>query len=99
MADTVHTNHDALKQIAGQFEGSTGQVKQSTNQLQSQLQVLKSGGWKAPAADQFYRLMDDEILPGLNRLSQALQMASQVTNQVSNIMQQAEEQAKNSLNF
>ncbi|MEP7288362.1 MAG: WXG100 family type VII secretion target [Chloroflexota bacterium] len=98
-ADTVHTNHDGLKQISGQFDSNAGQVKQSTSQLESHLQTLKSGGWKAPAANQFFNVMDNEILIGLNRLAQALSMAGQVTNQVSNIMQQAEEQAKNSLNF
>jgi len=99
MTDIVHTNHDALKQVAGQFESDAGIVKQATSQLQSHLQALKGGGWKAPAATQFYNLMENEILVGLNRLTNGLGQGSQVTRQVSTIMQQAEEQAKGSLNF
>lgn len=99
MTDVVHTNHDALKQIAGQFEHDGGLVKKEHDKLQSQVQVLRGGGWKAPAADQFYRVMEDEVLQGLDRLSKALHQAAQVTNQISSIMQQAEEQAKGSLRF
>src|SRR5438132_826681 len=99
MADVVHTNHDALKQIAGQFDNNANIVKQATNQLQSQMHALKSGGWTAPAATKFYSIMEHEILAGMGRLSNALGQGSQVTNQVSQIMTQAEEQAKGSLNF
>jgi len=99
MSDIVHTNHDALKQIAGQFEHDSAVVKQAHSQLQSQMQTLKGGGWHAPAADKFYHIMEDEVLAGLDRLTKALAMASQVTNSISGIMQQAEDHAKGSLNF
>jgi len=99
MADVVHTNHDALKQIACQFDNSSNIVKQATNQLQTQMQALKGGGWRAPAADKFYGIMEHEILAGMGRLSAALGQGSQVSNQVSQIMTQAEEQAKGTLNF
>ena len=99
MAETVHCNHDSLKQVSGQFENSANVVKQATSKLDSQLQVLKGGGWRAPAASKFFGIMENEILVGLNKLSAGLGQGSQVTNQVSAIMQQAEEQAKGSLNF
>jgi WXG100 family type VII secretion target len=99
MAETVHCNHDALKQVAGQFDSDSNIVKQATTKLESQLQALKGGGWRAPAATKFFGIMEHEILVGLNRLSAGLGQGSQVTNQVSAIMAQAEEQAKGSLNF
>jgi WXG100 family type VII secretion target len=99
MTDVVHTNHDALKQISGQFEHDSAIVKQAHGQLQTQMQTLRGGGWKAPAADKFYRVMEDEVLAGLERLTKALALASQVTNSISGIMQQAEDHAKGSLKF
>jgi WXG100 family type VII secretion target len=99
MTDVVHTNHDALKQISGQFEHDSALVKQAHDKLQSQMQTLKGGGWKAPAADQFYHIMEDEVLAGLERLTKALSMASQVSTTVSGIFQQAEDHAKSSLKF
>jgi WXG100 family type VII secretion target len=99
MTDIVHTNHDALKQLSGQFEHDSAIVKQAHNSLQTHMQTLKGGGWKAPAADKFYHIMEDEVLPGLDRLTKALAMASQVTTSISGIMQQAEDHAKSSLKF
>src|SRR5688572_11221102 len=99
MADVVHCNHDALKQIAGQFDTLESSVKKATDQLQSQMDLLKGGGWVAPAADKFYGIMENEILASLTRLSSALNMAGNETNNISKIMQQAEENAKGSLNF
>src|SRR5262245_21804445 len=94
MTDVVYCNHDALKQIAGQFDGQGNMVMQATEHLQTQMQVLRGGGWVAPAADKFYGIMEHEILAGLTRLSKALDMAGNVTTNISAIMQQAEENAK-----
>jgi uncharacterized protein YukE len=57
------------------------------------MNTLQNGDWIGQGARAFFREMDSEVLPAVQRLQAALETAARTTGEINRIMQQAEEQA------
>lgn len=91
--DTISLDYEGLQEVERQFDELSGNAQRVFNSLNSQLQVLKGGAWVADAATKHYGKMDDEIMPGMQRLIQAFQRSSEICNKVAQLMEAAEEEA------
>lgn len=92
-ASKIQANYDDLKSIAGLFANQSDSVRQLSNQVQRQCDLLENGGWIGRGAQNFYREMEQQVLPAMRRLSNALQGASQAVQQISHTFNQAEREA------
>ena len=89
----VRADYPALAEIAKIFARQSAASKRSLQSIKRQVGVLQGGDWIGQGATRFYREMDNDVMPSLNRLAGALGNADRTTRQISKIMKQAEEDA------
>ena len=97
MSDLISLDQEQAQKVANDFEQEAERIQRLFKTLQSDTDMLRKGGWIANAADLYYQKMDNEVMPGVNRLSQALMNAAQTTRQITQIFTQADEEASNVL--
>jgi WXG100 family type VII secretion target len=91
-ANEVMINYEDMAKVAQTIDGQVDQVQAVIMRINNQLDVLRGGMWEGENARYFYREMDNTVLPGLQRLYQALVDSHTVTQQVISIFEQAEEE-------
>jgi len=92
-APKVQADYEALASITQQIHREADGTQQMLAGLQRCLHVLQGGGWVGLGAQAFFREMDFEVLPAVQRLQSALEAAARTTAEISRVMQQAEEDA------
>lgn len=92
-APRIRADHDQLARIASSFGREAQNTQRSLQRIKRQVDQLQGGDWIGKGAKAFYAEMDQDVLPALTRLTQALAQARVATAQISKIMQQAEEEA------
>src|SRR5688500_5184591 len=95
MADKVEANYEMLGSIAKQFSQEADAIEQMLKNLESNIDQLEGGGWIGRGANAFYAELRDEVLPGVERLTQALEDASRTTSEIAKLFREAEETASN----
>lgn len=93
MADEIKADYDQLGQVASRFSNQSQAVEEMLRDLRSKLEKLENGGWIGEGADAFFAEMNDEVIPAVTRLIEALVEGNQVTNEISRHVRDAEEQA------
>ena len=73
MAQRVRANYDELAEISKKFEGESGHLRRRLDGIRRQMEQLEGGDWIGVGARAFYREMQSEVLPALQRLVQALE--------------------------
>ncbi|MER2512916.1 MAG: WXG100 family type VII secretion target [Nitrosomonas ureae] len=91
-AEEIRADYEQLSQVANRFSTQSQQVQQMTQKVQKSMETLKTG-WEGRGSQAFFNEMQGKVLPGVNRLQQALQEAARVTQQISQTVKQAEEEA------
>lgn len=94
MAEKTEVNYDQLETLAKQFEGESQVIETIKGNLNSRTEQLHGGGWIGQAADKFQAEMTGEVLPAVQRLQEALQMASNTMMMICNIFNEAEEETQ-----
>ena len=74
-APKIRTDHDVLAAIAQRFDTEANDTRQTLQKLKSQMEVLQGGDWIGKGAQAFYREMNGDVLPALQRLINALEAA------------------------
>lgn len=92
MGDEIKADYDQLEQIASRFSNQAQVVEQLLGTLRCSMENLK-GGWIGRGSDAFFAEMNDEIVPAILRLQDALQQGSEVTRMIIDIMRRADEEA------
>jgi len=92
MARLLRSDYDQLADFSRTFERESNSAKRSLDSLKRQIEVLEGGDWIGKGADAFYREMNSEVLPAVQRLVKALELASRVTGQIARIFQEVEEE-------
>ncbi len=92
-APKLRWDYDELMQIAQRFGHESQAAGKTLKRVQSNMQDLEGGDWIGKGAKAFYKEMDQEVLPSLRRLTDALATAQQVTVQMVRILQGAEADA------
>ncbi|MCA9890542.1 MAG: WXG100 family type VII secretion target, partial [Anaerolineae bacterium] len=93
MTDVTQAQYDALQQIANHFDQQEGRVRRVMRDLQHQLDVLQNGAWDADAAHAYYQEMNNDVMPGVNKLVISLNRSSAVTLEIIRIFRAAEEES------
>lgn len=93
MADEIKADYDQLGQVASRFSNQSQAMEDTLRDLRGKLEKLESGGWIGLGAGAFFAEMNDEVIPAMTRLIEALAEGGQVTNEVSRHVREAEEQA------
>ena len=92
-APKIRADYDALTHIARAYAQESQAVRQALQRVQRAKEDLQGGDWQGQGASSFYREMDQEVLPSVRRLSEALVTAQRVTLQMQQILQGAETEA------
>jgi WXG100 family type VII secretion target len=99
MSDTVSIDYASMQKVAQGFSHEAAAVKKVISDLDHQLQVLNQGqGWKADAATKFYGIMNNDVMPRLKRLEQALEhTSSKCSGEITQTFKNATDEACNSI--
>ncbi|MCG3212076.1 MAG: hypothetical protein FOGNACKC_05723 [Anaerolineae bacterium] len=92
MTDQVQADYEQLDDVARRFDHQSQEIQQMMQQVRNGMQRLQSD-WIGRGSEAFFREMQGEVLPAVQRLQQALEEASRVTKDIAQTMQQAEEEA------
>lgn len=92
-APKLRWDYDALMQIAQAFARQSHAAGKTLTKVSRAKDTLQFGDWAGKGAKAFYTEMDQDVLPGVRRLSEALQSAQQVTLKMIRILQGAEQDA------
>ena len=90
-APTVRSDHEGLGRVALEFNSNAAATRTWLLRLRSCVGTLQAGDWIGRGAQAFFREMDTEVLPSVQRLQSALEAAARTTVQIGRVMQQAED--------
>jgi WXG100 family type VII secretion target len=92
-APRIRADYDNLASAANTFTTEAGQTSDLFQKVQQCVGGLQSGGWLGQGAQAFYQEMESVVIPGMKRLSDALEQSATAVKQISQVFQQAEQQA------
>ncbi len=92
-APRIRGDHDGLAKIAQGFARQAANTERSLRKIKQSMDTLQGGDWIGRGASAFYKEMENDVLPAVQRLHSALNQADQVTRQIRNILQEAEDEA------
>lgn len=91
--DVIQANFEQLEQIAQHFSERADNTQQVLQTVRRCMDDLQKDGWWGVGADAFYAEMEDDVLPRVVRLQNALTRASETTRRIAEILGDAEEHA------
>jgi len=92
-SDVIQAKYDELETIARQFGQRAQAIGELRSLFQRSAQPLEQGGWQGRGSAAFFRELNGQIFPAMQRLRQALEEARAVTLQASAILRRAEQEA------
>lgn len=93
--DTVQVDPDQMKDIENRLRTLSEQVGNHYKKLYHQVvEVLKDKAWIGPNADTYVKIMEDTLLPAVQRLHIQLNNASQTSQKVAKVIHDADEENK-----
>ena len=93
MGKIIQIDYDAVDTTAQQLDRQVDQVRQLTASIRLAVSALENGGWEGIAAQAFLSEMECDIIPALNRLSNALDSSRSHVLMTRDRFRSAEEQA------
>lgn len=90
MVIIIRVDYDQLGNVSRTFATESSNVKGTIDSLRRVIEVLQGGDWIGEGATAFYREMESEVLPALQRLMTSLELASRVTQQIQKVMEEVE---------
>ncbi|PJF21671.1 MAG: hypothetical protein CUN56_09895 [Phototrophicales bacterium] len=94
----IQANYEQLEQIAQQFLERSENTDQVLQAVRRQIEDLQRDGWWGEGANAFYAEMEDEVLPRVVRLRNALNRAGETTRKIAEILEEAEDRAAGGFN-
>ena len=94
MADEIKADYEQLEQIANRFHNQSDEIQQMLQKVRQSMHKLEHD-WIGRGSQAFFREMQGEVLPAVQRLQHALQEANRVTKEIVQTMQNADEEASN----
>ena len=95
MADLIEVDYEKLDQAHKKFTEQAEAFNKTIRDVRAKLEPLQSGGWKGDAADEFFKEMNDIVLPSSTRLQKAFNEAAAVVKRVGETANKAEQDAVN----
>ena len=87
----IRADYDQLPKISKGFEREAANVKRSIDSLKRTIEVLKGGDWIGEGADAFFREMESEVMPAMQRLLKALEKGSSVIGVIERLLHETEQ--------
>ena len=87
----IRADYDQMPDISKRFEREAVNVKRSIDSLNRTIEVLKGGDWFGEGANAFYREMESEVMPAMQRLLKTLEMGSGVMKAIERLLHEAEQ--------
>jgi WXG100 family type VII secretion target len=91
-APKVRADYDELGRIKKLFRHHADSSRATLSNLRNAKDALQGGDWVGQGATAFFREMDSDVLPRVQRLVAALERAEQVVQSVSQIVKHAEDE-------
>lgn len=92
-AKVIQANYPELDNIAALFSQQSDETTNLFQSIQRHLELLQRYGWVGKGAEAFYDEMQQEVLPAMRRLTNALNDASLSTQRVQKLLRDAEDEA------
>ena len=92
-AAKIQADYEQLGQIASQFAQQGDRTLALGQKVYNCVSELQNGGWIGVGAQSFYKEMESLVLPGLERLMNALNISAAQTERIAQILRSAEEEA------
>ena len=89
----IRADYDDLAQAAKVFSQQNSALAKANRRIKSAQDSLQGGDWIGKGATAFYREMDGEVNPSLQRLEKAMGEAANITKQISKVMNEAEDES------
>ena len=93
MGDRIDVDYDLLNGIVKRFSIEGDAIRQLTTATRNKVQALHGAGWIGRGSEAFFAEMQNKVLPGMDRLGQALEEAAGATQKIMAAFQQGEEEA------
>lgn len=93
MAEIIQVDYEQLRAIAAHFQAQAQATGELRGRMENALSPLRDGGWIGLGADAFFAEMDGKVMPGVQRLQEALEEAAAVTRQIVEVFNGADEEA------
>ena len=93
MADIIRIDYQELEKVADRFGQQSEAIAAMLQAVRGAMDPLEGGGWVGQGSDAFFNEMNSEILPAVQRLTDALAQAQAVSKKINDLMQQADEEA------
>ncbi len=90
----IKISFDDTGKVVNTFKQQQDDIGKMLNQLKSATEQLRGGDWIGKGATQFYKDMDDMLLPAVNRLQKAMQGGADHVQKANDIMNKANEDQK-----
>ena len=87
----IRADYDQMPEISKRFDREAVNVKRSIDSLNRKIEVLKGGDWFGEGANAFYREMESEVMPAMQRLLKALEMGSGVIRAIERLLHETEQ--------
>ncbi len=94
MSDKTVLNFPRLNSISKNFQQEADELKGVLGQTRGQVENLHSVGWEGRGSDKFFQDMEQQVLPAMNRLINALQTTAGIINDIENVYQKADQEAQ-----
>ncbi|NIM94887.1 MAG: WXG100 family type VII secretion target [Anaerolineales bacterium] len=94
MTDTIQVQYEAIEQLAAQIHQQAEQTGTVLQKVRSQTESL-ADSWVGEGATAFQHEMEEDVLPGLKRLTASLEVGGAVIKRIAEIFREAEEEAAN----
>ncbi|MCB0047360.1 MAG: WXG100 family type VII secretion target [Caldilineaceae bacterium] len=92
-APVIQANYEQLEQVAARFGRATETQHRLIRTIRERADALTRGSWEGEGVSAFARELDDEVMPAMQRLAEALREAQRVTGEMSVVIRTAEEEA------
>ncbi|MGH2628558.1 MAG: WXG100 family type VII secretion target [Anaerolineales bacterium] len=87
----IRADYDQTPQISKRFGREAANVKRSIDSINRTIEVLKGGDWIGEGAAAFFREMESEVMPAMQRLLKALEKGSSVIQAIERLLHETEQ--------
>ncbi len=92
-APKVRSDYEQLRSVQKAFSSQADALQGMNQNVKACMSTLEGRDWIGKGAQAFYKEMNDQVLPTLQRLQRAMAEGARVTQQISQIMKEAEDEA------
>ncbi|MCU0498807.1 MAG: WXG100 family type VII secretion target, partial [Anaerolineae bacterium] len=89
----IQVQYEQLEQIARSFTQINTTLTTHHRRFKQTCEQLKTHGWEGEGADEFFKEVEETVLPRVQRLLSALEQSAQAVRQISDTMADAEDSA------